>query len=59
MTETQILEYELKEVGELNSVLLQEKQDLEAKLAEESRVKDRNHFPASFSFIIGPCPSQL
>jgi hypothetical protein len=36
MTETQILEYELKEVGELNSVLLEEKQELEAKLAEES-----------------------
>jgi hypothetical protein len=46
-TETQILEYELKEVGELNSILLNEKQELEAKLAEESRVKDGNHFPNS------------
>jgi hypothetical protein len=44
MTETQILEDELK-VGELNSVLLNEKQELEAKLGEESRVKDGNHFP--------------
>jgi hypothetical protein len=38
MTETQILEDELKEVGELNSVLF-EKQELEAKVAEESRAK--------------------
>jgi hypothetical protein len=47
MTETQILEDELKEVCELNSVLLNEKQELEAKLAEESRAKDGNHFPDS------------
>jgi hypothetical protein len=32
MTETQILEDELKEVGELNSVLLTEKQELERRL---------------------------
>jgi hypothetical protein len=44
MIETQILEEELKEVGKLNSVLLNEKQELEAKLAEESRDKDGNHF---------------
>jgi hypothetical protein len=44
MTETQILEDELK-VSELNSVLLNEKQELEAKLGKESRVKDGNHFP--------------
>jgi hypothetical protein len=36
MTKTQILEDELKEVGEFNSVLLAQKQELEAKLAEES-----------------------
>jgi hypothetical protein len=47
MTETQILEDELKEVGELNSVLLTEKQELEAKLAKESRAKDGNHFTDS------------
>jgi hypothetical protein len=45
MTETQILKDELKEVGELNSVLLNEKQELEAKLVEESRAKDGNPFP--------------
>jgi hypothetical protein len=37
MTETQILEDELKEVGELNSVLLKEKQELEAKLLKRVR----------------------
>jgi hypothetical protein len=47
MTETQILENELKEVGKLNSVLLTEKQELEAKLAEESQAKDGNHFTDS------------
>jgi hypothetical protein len=36
MTKTQILEDKLKEVGEFNSVLLAQKQELEAKLAEES-----------------------
>jgi hypothetical protein len=46
MTETQILEDELKEVGELNSVL-NEKQELEAKVAEESRAKYGDHFPDS------------
>jgi uncharacterized small protein (DUF1192 family) len=43
MTETEILEDELKEVSELNSVLLAQKQKLEAKLAEESHTKDGNH----------------
>jgi hypothetical protein len=47
MTKTQILENELKEVGKLNSVLLTEKQELEAKLAEESQAKDGNHFTNS------------
>jgi hypothetical protein len=47
MTETQILEDELKEVGELNLVLLTKKQELEAKLAEERWAKDGNHFSDS------------
>jgi hypothetical protein len=59
MTETQIIKDELDEVGELNSVLLREKQELKAKLVEESRAKEGNHFPNSFSFIIGSCPSEL
>jgi hypothetical protein len=59
MIETQILEHELKELGELNLVLLKEKQELEAKLAEESQAKDGNHFPDSFSFVIGSCLSEL
>jgi hypothetical protein len=59
MTETQILMDELKEVGNLNSVLLKEKQELEAKLAEQSWAKDGNHFPDSFSFVIGSCLSEL
>jgi hypothetical protein len=59
MTETQILEDELKDVGQLNSFLLKEKQELEAELAEESRAKHRNHFPNSFSLIIGSCLSEF
>jgi hypothetical protein len=47
MTDSQILEDELKEVGELNSVLLTEKQELEAKSAEESQAQDGNHFTDS------------
>jgi hypothetical protein len=35
MTETHILEDELKEVSELNVILLAEKQELETKLAKE------------------------
>jgi hypothetical protein len=46
MIETKILEDELKKVGELNSVLLNEKQELKAKLAKESRANG-NHFPDS------------
>jgi hypothetical protein len=59
MIETQIHEDELKEVSELNSVLLKEKQELEAKLAEESWAKDCNHFLESFSFIIQSCSSEF
>jgi hypothetical protein len=43
MTETQILEDELKEVSELNLVLLAEKQEHEAKLATENQAKDGEH----------------
>jgi hypothetical protein len=47
MIETQILEDELKEVNELNSILLVEKQELKTKLAIESQAKDGNHFTDS------------
>jgi hypothetical protein len=36
MIETHILEDQLKDVSDLNSILLAEKQELEAKLAKES-----------------------
>jgi hypothetical protein len=36
MTETRVLEDELKEVSKLNSVVLAQKQEIEAKLTEES-----------------------
>jgi hypothetical protein len=44
MMETQIFEDELKEVSELNLVLLAQKHELEAKLAKESQAKDGNYF---------------
>jgi hypothetical protein len=47
MTETQILEDELKEVGEPNSVLLAQKQWLEVKLSKESQEKVHNYFTNS------------
>jgi hypothetical protein len=47
MIEMQILEEELKEVSKLNSILLAEKQELEAKLVIESQAKDGNHFTNS------------
>jgi hypothetical protein len=40
MQETQIFEDELKEVSKLNLVLLNQNQELEAKLAKESQAKD-------------------
>jgi hypothetical protein len=43
MMETQVLEDELKEVSKLNLVLLAQRQELEAKLVEESHAKDGNH----------------
>jgi hypothetical protein len=45
MTETQILDDELKEVGDLNLVLLAENQELKAKLAKERWAKDGNVIP--------------
>jgi hypothetical protein len=36
MTETQVLEDELKEMSKINSVLLAQRQELEAKLVKES-----------------------
>jgi hypothetical protein len=43
MMETQVLEDELKEVSKINSVILAQRQELEAKLVEESQAKDGNH----------------
>jgi hypothetical protein len=43
MMETQLFEDELKEVNQLNSVLLAQKLELEAKLAEERQAKDGKH----------------
>jgi hypothetical protein len=43
MTETQVLEDELKEVSNLILVLLAQRQEHEAKLVEESHAKDGNH----------------
>jgi hypothetical protein len=39
MMKTQILDDDLKEVSELNSILLAEKQEIETKLAKESQAK--------------------
>jgi hypothetical protein len=62
LLETQLFEDELKEVNELNSVLLTRKQELEAQLAEESQAKtdrcftdflfyDKTMFEQSFELI--------
>jgi hypothetical protein len=42
LTETQVHEDKLKEVSKLNSALLAQQQELEAKLAKESQAKDGN-----------------
>jgi hypothetical protein len=42
MTKTQVLEDMLKELSKLNSVLLSQRQELEAKVAEGSQAKDGN-----------------
>jgi hypothetical protein len=39
MMKTQILDDDLKEMSELNSILLAEKQEIETKLAKESQAK--------------------
>jgi hypothetical protein len=59
MTETQILENELKEVSELNLILLAKKQELETKLAKESQAKDSEHLIDLFIFVNKSCPSEL
>jgi hypothetical protein len=43
MTEIRVLEDELKEVSKLNSVLLSQQQELEAKLAKESQANYANY----------------
>jgi hypothetical protein len=50
--ETQILEDELKEVNELNLILLAEKQELETKLAKESQATVGEHPIDFFIFVI-------
>jgi hypothetical protein len=50
MMETQILEDDLKEVSELNSILFAEKQELETKWAKESQAKDGEH-PINFFYL--------
>jgi hypothetical protein len=40
MAETQLFKGKLKEANELNSILFTDKQELEAKLAEETRAKE-------------------
>jgi hypothetical protein len=57
MTETQIFEDELKEVSELNSLLLAEKQDLEVKLPKRARRKTMS-IPSTFIPVIKPCLSE-
>jgi DNA-binding transcriptional regulator PaaX len=47
MTKTQLFEDELKEVSQLNSILLSQKLELETRLAEESQAKDGKHFTNS------------
>jgi hypothetical protein len=59
MTETQILEDELNEVSELNSILFARKPELEAKLAEEGLAKDGENPIDFLTFVIRSCPSEL
>jgi hypothetical protein len=59
MTETHILQDELKEVSELYSILLPEKQELKTKLAKESQAKDGEHPINFFIFVIKSCLSEL
>jgi hypothetical protein len=48
MMETQLFEDELKEVSQLNSILLAQKLELETRLVEQSQAKDGKHFTNSF-----------
>jgi hypothetical protein len=48
MMETQLFEDELKEVSQLNSILLAQKLELETRLAKESQAKDGKYFTNSF-----------
>jgi hypothetical protein len=54
MTETQLFKDQLKEVSQLNSVLLTQKLELEAKLAEESQGKNGT-FDRLLIFVIRSC----
>jgi hypothetical protein len=47
MMEFQLFKDELKEVSQLNSILLAQKQELETRLAEESQAKDGKHLTDS------------
>jgi hypothetical protein len=47
ISKTQLFEDELKEVSQLNSILLAQKQELETRLAEESQAKDGKHLTNS------------
>jgi hypothetical protein len=50
ISKTQLFEDELKEVSQLNSILLAQKIELETRLAEESQSKDGKHFTDSLLF---------
>jgi hypothetical protein len=65
MRKTQLFEDELKEVSQLNSILLAQKLELETRLAEESQAKDGKHSANSLLSRLGqvqvrlqtdPCP---
>jgi hypothetical protein len=43
MTETQLFEDELKDMSQLNTILLARSQELEAQLTEESQAKNGKH----------------
>jgi hypothetical protein len=50
LTETQILEDELKEVGEMNKVILTQNQELETQLAKDSQEKAGMYSPIYLEF---------
>jgi hypothetical protein len=53
MMETQLFKDELKELSQLNSILLAQKLELETRLTEESRAKDGKHFTNPFLSCLG------